>query len=182
MRIHHIAVVLGGTAIISAPYGGSAALSNFYLVAILLTELSNPFMLLRSILKSMKLENTKAYTVIELIFVSGFIFNRSFFGIISMYNAWVSKLTLVAKITASTVYGVGIFWIFIIIQMIMKKVRTLSNNSLVRFIDRMISLLKKNRLIFIALIVIVSYILPYYLVFILGTGFMNIKYGNFVIV
>ena len=71
MRFHHVCVLIGGTMFYTADNGGSVGI-----LCIALTELSNPCMQVRLILKARKQEENLLYKISEIIFASVFIFNR----------------------------------------------------------------------------------------------------------
>ena len=71
MRIHHICVILGGLSLLLQSNGGAIGP-----VCLFLTELSNPFLQTRLILRKHKMEESKSYKINELIFSIVFILNR----------------------------------------------------------------------------------------------------------
>lgn len=71
MRIHHIFVLTGGFALLLQSKGGAIGP-----VCLFLTELSNPFLQARMIMKGRKIESSKIYQANELVFAFVFIFNR----------------------------------------------------------------------------------------------------------
>lgn len=71
MRFHHIFVLAGGICLLSQTRGGAIGP-----ICLFLTELSNPFLQVRLILKGRKMESTRLYKVNETIFGLVFIMNR----------------------------------------------------------------------------------------------------------
>jgi TLC domain len=71
MRFHHVCVIIGGFSLYTQDKGGSIGA-----LCLVITELSNPFMQLRLIMKTLKKDNTPLYTFIEVGFMFIFIFNR----------------------------------------------------------------------------------------------------------
>ncbi|CAG9315343.1 unnamed protein product [Blepharisma stoltei] len=176
MRIHHLAVLIGGNILMAATYGGSPSL-----ICIIITEMSNPFNLSRSILKARHMEETKIYKVVELAFALIFLVNRCLFGSLVIYNAWASNIGFLVKTTMSIVHGVGIFWSYVILSMISKKFR--NNKGLaVKILSTITMVIKRNRPAFVLFIMMFSFIMPYFMTSILKTGFVNIRYGNFIII
>jgi hypothetical protein len=71
MRFHHVCVLIGGYLLYFQEKGGSIGV-----LCIALTEMSNPPMQLRLVLKAKKQDHTWLYTVCELSFAALFSFNR----------------------------------------------------------------------------------------------------------
>lgn len=71
MRIHHLFVMAGGCCLLLQPVAGALGP-----VCLFLTELSNPFLEVRLILKGQKKQETTLYKVMELSFAVVFILNR----------------------------------------------------------------------------------------------------------
>ena len=71
LRFHHIFVVIGGLTLLSQSEGGAIGP-----VCLFLTELSNPFLEMRHIMKGKKMEKTEAYRINQLLFAIVFILNR----------------------------------------------------------------------------------------------------------
>ena len=71
MRFHHFCTVLGGSTLFIQDKGGSIAC-----LCILITETSNPCMMMRHILKSQQKDHTLLFKTFELVFAGIFIFNR----------------------------------------------------------------------------------------------------------
>lgn len=71
MRIHHLFVIAGGICLLTQDEAGALGP-----LCLFLTELSNPFMELRLILKGHKKQETDLYKIIENAFAVVFILNR----------------------------------------------------------------------------------------------------------
>lgn len=137
-------------------------------------------MLSRQILKSKKQEETKVFAIVEMMFTVVFLINRLFLGTIVVYNAWVSTIKVIIKTNMSIVHGVGVFWSYVIVSMVAKKFKNI-NNPIVKFINSILWLIKRNKPGFILFIAIFSFIYPYFRAAILKAGFLNITYKGFII-
>jgi hypothetical protein len=71
MRFHHICVLIGGYTLYCQDKGGAIGV-----LCVGLTELSNPCMQIRLILKSRNEQDSTLYKIAELIFAVSFCFNR----------------------------------------------------------------------------------------------------------
>lgn len=178
MRTHHLCVLLGGTVMYMAETGGSPATSKKYLVCILITEGSNPFMMLRKIMRSKGLEKTGLYRTIELIFASSFIFLRAFLCTFINYNMWLTHLSLVTKISISITYGVGFFWIYTILTIALNQFT--EKNKVVSKMSSILNFIKSNSAIFIIITFLWALVLPPILTQLCGYGFINLKVMGFI--
>lgn len=159
--------------------GGSTAASNIYIVVMLIAEGSNPFMMTRSIMRSKGLKETKMYMIIEVCFAFSFLYLRAVVFTFVLYNAWASVMPFAAKIILSVTYSVGLFWIFIILNTIAKR---LPEYSFVRnFTVRILTLISKNPIPSGLMIFVWAIIVPYFLTQMLHLGFLNIHTDNFVV-
>mmetsp|Transcript_25016 Transcript_25016/g.43906 ORF Transcript_25016/g.43906 Transcript_25016/m.43906 type:complete len:287 (-) Transcript_25016:7-867(-) len=119
MRLHHCCVLFGGAVLFLSPLGGS-----FAMLCVITTEMSNPFQQCRFILKTKQKENTVIFNFVEVNFCAFFIFNRSFVVSYVIYNVMMTEIGLHIKACMVTVYGLGFFWIFLILSLIAKKMKT----------------------------------------------------------
>jgi TLC domain len=71
MRFHHVFVIIGGISLLMQPFGGAIGPTCLFI-----TEISNPYLEMRLILKNKKMENTRAYRIVEIAFAAVFIINR----------------------------------------------------------------------------------------------------------
>lgn len=129
MRLHHLCVVFGGAILFFSPLGGSFGMSNLQAVCVITTEISNPFQQLRFILKLKQQDNTLAFQINEGIFCAIFIFNRAVMTTFVIYNVMLTEIGLHIKACMATVYGLGFFWIYIILSLIAKKLKASSKQN-----------------------------------------------------
>ena len=180
MRTHHLCVLIGGTIMYMSEIGGSIAVSNYYAVSILITEGSNPFMMLRKILKARDLENTRLYSVNEKIFAASFIFFRSVLFTWVVDNAWVASIPFIVTFSMSLTYAVGYFWIYVIVSIAIKPYQD-SSDPIVLAITTSLGFIKKNQVYFIIGVLCWSIVLPMFLTKVLNTGFINLIVNEFII-
>lgn len=76
MRFHHIGALITTGLMVFSPIGGSACACNIYTVGIFFTEVSNPCILMRNILRIKKLMHTAIYNFYETAFGIVFIIAR----------------------------------------------------------------------------------------------------------
>jgi hypothetical protein len=112
------------------------------------TETSNPCQQSRFILRTKKQEQTWAYALSEAIFAIVFIFNRAVSATVLIYNTWLTGISLHIKTCMTIVYGLGFFWIFIVLSMVAKKLKGKKTDALTEaFITSIDWLKKRNYLI-----------------------------------
>ena len=139
-------------------------------------------MMLRKILKAKGLENTYTYSIIERSFAASFIFLRSFVATWVVYNIWVSNLLFITKIAISITYGVGLFWIFVIISIAIKQVDKENTSVIIASLNEAIGFINKNQVLFSIAIVVWGFILPFYLTSVVNTGFVNLVVNGFIVI
>ncbi|OMJ88185.1 hypothetical protein SteCoe_9918 [Stentor coeruleus] len=177
MRIHHIFVLAGGICLLLQTRGGAIGP-----ICLFLTELSNPFMQVRLILKGRRMENTRFYKLNEMIFGLVFITNRGGFGTLVNYNVHQYALPWLLKCMVSGVYGVSLYWIFLILNMLGKELKNKKSPSWVEqyFLSFMNSV-KANQVLLVCGIITWSLFLPITLCS-LGFGPLHIIYKGFQLV
>ena len=174
MRAHHIGTLMGGIKIYFEPVGGSAAL-----MCLVVTEATNPCILKRNILRTQGEENSSYFKFIESTFAIFFILTRFFFGTFLSYNMWTSQISLMVKFTVSTVYGVGLFWIFIILY---KLAKLMKQHDMGKGYWVTMDFLKNHQLIFWIGLMIWSFVLPFFLVYYFECGPVLFIVNGFTIV
>jgi hypothetical protein len=140
---------------------------------VIVTELSNPFMQIRSILKARKEDNTWLYKKIEEAFAMVFIFNRLIVGTFVNYNMWASKISIGIKLAVSAIYYVGVYWVFAIMSLIAK---------MIALFLRLVGWIRRNTVIFLVLTFIWSFAFPYIATQVMEASYKNIRVANFIIV
>lgn len=156
MRIHHICVLIGGVALLTQAKGGAIGP-----VCLLLTELSNPFLQYRLILKDKHMENTEIYKKLQLTFGLIFIAVRGFIGTVINYNVHQYPLPWLLKLMVSGVYSVSLFWIYVIFNMFSKDFKANKELTTVqKVILSTIGKLKENQISMVCGIAIWALFLP----------------------
>lgn len=110
--------------------------------------MSNPFQQYRFIMKTRKLEGTVAYEVVEGLFVGTFIVNRALICPFVLYNSVMTDIGLLINLCMSIVYALGLFWIFVILSLVAKKLRSTQQTSMVTAFISCIDWIKKNIYVF----------------------------------
>lgn len=110
MRFHHACVMVGGYALFFQDKGGSIGI-----LCIALTELSNPCMQVRFILKARKEDNSRLCKISEVLFAALFVFNRGVIGTYLNYNVYQYDVNNVVRVFVSLIYAVSIYWVYIIL-------------------------------------------------------------------
>lgn len=184
MRFHHISTISGGTALYLANKGGSTAVSKLNIVCVIVTELSNPFMQIRLILKARKENNTWLYKKIEEAFGMVFIFNRLVIGTFVNYNMWAANIGIGIKIAVSSIYYVGLYWVFAILSLFAKKMRQKNDKpkGVLALFFRVINWIRNNIVLFLGMTFIWSFAFPYITTQVMEASYKNIRLKNFIIV
>jgi hypothetical protein len=151
---------------------------------VIVTELSNPFMQIRFILKSRKEDNTWLYKKIEEAFAMVFIFNRLIVGTFVNYNMWAAKISIGIKLAVSAIYYVGLYWVFAILSLIAKKMREKHDKpkGMIALFLRVVGWIRRNTVIFLVLTFIWSFAFPYIATQVMEASYKNIRVANFIIV
>jgi hypothetical protein len=184
MRFHHIFGIVGGTALCLSSTGGSTFVSKIYSVCVIVALLSNPFQKMRFILKARNEENTLLYKKIDEAHNIIFIFNRLILATFVNYNMWVSKFSIVIKLSTSGVYYIGIYWVFVTMSQIAKKMKEKHEKpkGRIELFLRVVGWISRNTGICLALTLIWSFGLPYIATQHMEASYTNIRVANFIIV
>ncbi|CAG9315847.1 unnamed protein product [Blepharisma stoltei] len=177
MRFHHVGALTALTGLYFAEYGGSAGV-----LGIILTEISNPCILKRHIMKAMCLEDTPRYNFYETTFAMLFVFSRVIVGTWYMLNVWASVITPVYKLTVSALFGVSLFWVFILVFMVVKKIEKNDDNR--AFLKRIIwgiNWIKHRKFVLLSSILLISLALPYILTQVMKVKFLQLRVDGFAI-
>jgi hypothetical protein len=143
----------------------------------LATEISNPYILSRKILRADGKEGTLIYNIHTTIFVVTFIFGRCFMGSFIVYNTWVIDTLILLKISVSAVYLISLYWCYVIMRMGSKMIiQSGKDNSWFVNLTRKID---KNQALLWVFLIMMSYILPIFLTQFLKTGPFVISFGGF---
>jgi hypothetical protein len=176
MRVHHIGALITTGLMTFAPIGGSACAFGIFF-----TEISNPCILKRNILRIKKLMHTSAYNFYETAFGIVFIIARVVVATWYLYNLWSSVGWLAIKLGSSAVYGVSLFWVFIILLKIVKRLNatdTRLDYVFATILDGMIWL-KKNQAVLIGLFVLWAVGLPYLVCYVMERPIIYLAVNNF---
>ncbi|CAG9325655.1 unnamed protein product [Blepharisma stoltei] len=176
MRFHHIFVIFGGFPAYLASNGGSLGVT-----CLVITELSNPTMQLRLILKDQGNTDSLLYKISQFSFAAIFLFNRGVIGTFLDYNSWQYNVNIMLAISVSMLYGVSCFWNYIIILMILKELKGKGTTLKERLISKSVHILKKSQTVIVALIFIWAVFMPHILKHFGFTAY-HLKYGNFTII
>ena len=163
-----------------AKTGGSIAVCMSYLVCVIITEGSNPFMMLRKILKAKDMSGSQIFKLIELVFAGSFIFLRAVPCTFVNYNVWISDLSLVTKLAISITYAVGFIWMYAIVVIALKQLPP--EAAWVKRASQGLGFISKNKQFFIAGVFIWALLVPFYFTQVQGSGFVNVKIGDFTVV
>jgi hypothetical protein len=160
MRFHHVCVLIGGYTLYCQDKGGAIGV-----LCVGLTELSNPSMQTRLILKSKKMQESNLYKIAESTFAFIFTFNRYliFRGVIGTflnYNVYQYDVNYVLRIFVSLIYGVSLYWVFVIFCMVNKKLRKRENGAVISFFVKIMNALRENSFFVIAGIFTWSIFMP----------------------
>lgn len=135
---------------------------------------------MRKILRAKGMQNTKLYEINEKIFAVSFVFLRSVVCTWVVYNIWVSTFPFITKVAVSITYGVGFFWIYVIIATAIKQSSKNPSKFVVAVIG-IIGFIKKRQVYFGIGVMVWSLIVPFFLTSVLGTGFVHLSVKNFII-
>lgn len=181
MRFHHVSVLFGGSIVFFRKIGGSVGVCKDNLVCVMLTEISNPFMQLRAIYKSKREESSFVFRLSELAFAILFSFNRGIIGTLLLYNIWTSQIGLDFMICVSAIYSVGLFWIYIIASLILKRFRTQDGKIAQPWVTlaAIVNFFKRRLYVLIIAIFLWSFMIPVVLTQLLKTQSYVLKVGSF---
>jgi hypothetical protein len=132
-------------------------------------------------MKTRKLHSTSIYAINEGIFAVVFIFNRAISTTILLYNSMLAEIGLHMKVCMTTVYALGLFWIFVVLSMIAKKFKSKKVDAPTAAFINCISWLRKRSYL---LVIVIS---CWTLFLTLGTRMLNwphylLEWRGFVII
>jgi hypothetical protein len=154
-------------------------------ICVIVEEISNPCILGRKIMRAKGKEDSVAYKVIETCFAVLFIVFRTVFATIAMHNTWQTDMGFIVFINQSLVHGIGVFWVFVVICMILRRFKgeqKQENGFFIRNLIRGTDWLKKRNYIIFTVILFWSVLIPYYLTSVAKIGYINLKIGNFIVI
>jgi hypothetical protein len=174
MRIHHVCTCLGGITCYMSPVGGASCL-----MCLVVTEIANPCNLTRQILTTQKKENTDFFKRLERVFAALFITSRLFIGTFLSYNMWASNISFLVKLCVSSVYGTGLFWIYLILR---KIARLFVEAGRLHWFLEFLDWFKARMALFMVGVFVWSLVVPLVLVYGLNAGPCLIEINDFIIV
>lgn len=178
MRFHHVFALIALFTMYFSSIGGSASVGKQYIVGLWLTEISNPCVLKRHILRAKGEEESFTYNLYESLFVFLFIAGRILCGTWYLYKVWKSDINWMYKLMSSSVYSVTWFWIFVIITKALKKYSGTEDPSMKRLLS-VIRYLRQNKAALLAFILFVSFVVPTLLTQVLEIDFSKFEVGGF---
>jgi hypothetical protein len=140
--------------------------------------MSNPCILKRKILGAKGKEDSIAYSVYENLFVLLFILTRAVWGTWYLLKVWDSEVTWLYILTASSIYAVSWFWIFVIAMKVIKKFSG-SSDPFVKKIVAGMKWLRNNKAVLLVMILMVSFALPALLTQALHVNFVSVDVNGF---
>ena len=136
-------------------------------------------MMLRKIMRSNGQEKTRSYKIIELIFAVSFILLRAFLCTFINYNMWLTRLSLITKLSISITYGVGFFWIYTILTIALKQMPEKSRFT--TSFKSSLDFIKAYSMFFVISTFIWAILLPYVLTQVCGYGFISLVIKGFIV-
>ena len=120
------------------------------------------------------------YSVYEYIFAVTFLLIRSIAASFICYNMWISPINIVAKCNVSALYGIGLFWCFVILGMLHKKLKEEKaepscGRSLLTWLVRP---LRHHLFLLVLSIFIISTVIPIVLTQVYHYGYVNLQVGD----
>ena len=107
MTIHHTMVLFGYGSCLLQKVG-----ANYGMIGIYATEVSNPVMHIRNILRHLGMRYTKAYETMEISFMMLYFYGRLLIGVSCVWNAWLCPVTpFVIKVSALGILIQSFFFI-----------------------------------------------------------------------
>ena len=107
MIIHHGLVIFGFYVVLTTGLAGGEIMSCMFS-----TEISNPFMHGRIILKSNGLRHTKIYERMEYTYMALYTYGRLFFGSRVVFDTWLSPCNVFVKICGTGLLVQSYYYIF----------------------------------------------------------------------
>ena len=128
MVFHHLIVIM----LMTQPYYAGTG-SNYVVRGMFMTEISNPFMHLRCILKHYGLRYTLAYEFCEIVFSIAYPFGRIFIGTNMLYTSTICPyISIGLKIGFWGLYLQSLYFTFQMISILKKRSRDIHNRGLQR--------------------------------------------------
>ena len=137
-------------------------------------------MMLKKILKAKGLQETFAYQLSEKGFAISFVFLRSTLNTFLTYNLWVSSIPFYIKIIVSIVYCVGLFWVYIILCIVVKKYKE-SNFAVFVYLGAALEFFSKKKIFLGIGIACWGFVLPFFLTSVMKTQFLNLVVRGFIV-
>ena len=149
------------------------------MLGLILTEISNPCILKRHILKAMNQEHTFQFSVYENLFAFLFVFVRLVMGTWYLLRVWESQINEPYKLTVSALYAVSLFWIFIIITKFAKRLK--DSKSKLFVVYESLKWIRHHWLYLMALILMSSLVMPLICTQVFEAKMIELKVNSFVI-
>ncbi|CDW75199.1 transmembrane protein [Stylonychia lemnae] len=134
---HHVVVLLASFTHVINRYGGFEYIGNSikfflntHLVLHLTAEISNPFLILRTVLKISGMKETTLYAVNDVIFATTFLFLRMIVTpCILVYMLEGHNILVADKVGTAFILFIQLFWCYRIIYLILEKIRESSKDK-----------------------------------------------------
>ena len=127
------------------------------------------------------LNHSKKCVFYESTFAALFIFGRVFVGTWYVLNVWGSELSVFFKLTSSAIYSVSLFWVFVIMMKVMKKLKG-TKYRMMDYIFGGMDWLRKHKVFLIFGILVAAVGMPVFLSQILDLKFVNLKINGFSVI
>ncbi|CDW77088.1 transmembrane protein [Stylonychia lemnae] len=116
---HHLVVLIASFTHVKNSFGGFE-----YIVLHLITEISNPFLIIRTVLKICGMKETMIYAVNDMIFATIFLFFRMIVTPCALIYMFEGHNILAAdKVGTAAILFIQLFWCYRILYLIMEKIR-----------------------------------------------------------
>jgi len=124
-NLHHIVVVVATSFFFFNKYGGFE-----YMVLHLMAEISNPFLIIRTMLKIKGMKDTKLYEINDIIFATVFLFVRMLLTPLAMIYMYEGRKVLTAaKFGIQFVLFIQLFWCYRVLFLIAEKMKNSYNTK-----------------------------------------------------
>ena len=133
-NMHHVIVVFSTCFFFFNKYGGfeyiGKILNSNFTVLHLIAEISNPFLILRTLLKIVGMKDSKLYEINDIIFATVFLFVRMLLTPLAMIYMYEGKNVLTAaKIGTQFVLFIQLFWCYRVLFLIAEKAKNSYNTK-----------------------------------------------------
>ena len=155
MRFHHLGALMACLSIFLSQMGGSVSM-----LGLVLTEISNPCILKRNLLKAEMKEETQEYVTYETMFAVLFILARVVIGTWYLLGVWGSSVNLVYKLTCCALYAVSLFWVFIILMKVVKKLKLNYSEGLLGWVAWGMFWIRHHKNVLLLSILVLSLAMP----------------------